>query len=49
MIPRRICARAWPGKAPWWLPWLAAASALMFALEVASAPRRLSPGNTESG
>jgi hypothetical protein len=32
-----------------WFPWLGAASALMFPWTVASAPPKLSPGNTESG
>lgn len=31
-----------------WFPWLGAASALMLSGSVASAPPKLSPGNTES-
>ena len=32
-----------------WFPWLGAANALMLPWSVASAPPKLSPGNTESG
>jgi hypothetical protein len=32
-----------------WFPWLGAASVLMLPWSVASAPPKLSPGNTESG
>lgn len=32
-----------------WFPWLGAASVLMLPWNVASAPPKLSPGNTESG